>query len=256
MKRNKGNWRRSMLATVLMVAASCGVGYAHFLVIMPSATETDGEAVALEVLFTHPMNQKHTMEMAKPKEFGVFAQGKKTDLSGTLKAKKVNGKSAYGSSYKPKAPGDHIFYVVPAPYYEEAEDIYIQQCCKVVVNAFGESEGWDAMVGMPVEIEPLVRPYGLWTGMLFRGVVKNMGKPVPNVEIEVEYFNGDGKTKAPTESAEVQIIKTNADGEFSFALPKAGWWGFAALGAGGEQKHEGKELSLDAVMWVKCEDVK
>ena len=50
---------------------------------------------------------------------------------------------------------------------------------KVVVNAMGAEEGWDTLVGFPVEIEPLVRPYGLWTGNAFRGIVKKHGEPVP-----------------------------------------------------------------------------
>jgi cobalt/nickel transport protein len=248
--------RRSILAAALLLAGTCGLGYAHFLVIKPSTVFSNGAKVALDILFTHPMNQQHAMDLTAPEEFGVMAKGEKTDLADTLKGAKVNGKSAFTSGYTPGMPGDHIFYAVPTPYYEEAEDIYIQQCCKVVVNAFGESDGWDASVGMPVEIEPLVRPYGLWTGMIFRGVVTHEGRPVPGAEIEVEYWNGDGRVRTPNEMAEVQTIKADAAGTFSFALPKAGWWGFAALGAGGEQTYKGKELSLDAVMWVHCEDVK
>jgi cobalt/nickel transport protein len=39
-------------------------------------------------------------------------------------------------------------------------------------------------------------------------------------------------------------------------MPKAGWWGFAAVGAGGEMEYEGKDLSLDAVIWVQTVDMK
>lgn len=247
---------RFALTAALLVLLTASIGYAHFQVILPSVVMSNGEAIALQLIFTHPMNQQHTLEMGTPQEFGVLANGAKTDMLKTLKEAKVNGKTAYTTYYKPKAPGDYAFYIVPEPYFEEAEDIYIQHICKVVVNAFGESEGWDAEVGLPVEIDPLVRPYGLWTGMLFRGVVKHKGKPVPGVEIEVEYWNEGGATKAPSEIAEVQVIKANAQGEFSFALPRAGWWGFAALGAGGELTHKGKPLSQDAVIWVHCEDAK
>ena len=30
-------------------------------------------------------------------------------------------------------------------------------------------------------------------------------------------------------------------GEFSYAVPKAGWWGFAALGAGGDLQYKGSQ---------------
>lgn len=33
-------------------------------------------------------------------------------------------------------------------------------------------------------------------------------------------------------------------------------WGFCALGAGGELEREGKELSLDAVIWIQAVDMK
>lgn len=35
------------------------------------------------------------------------------------------------------------------------------------------------------------------------------------------------------------------EGYFSFVPVQAGYWGFAALGAGGELQHNGKELSQD-----------
>jgi len=35
-------------------------------------------------------------------------------------------------------------------------------------------------------------------------------------------------------------------------MPKAGWWGFAALGAGPDKEFEGRELSQDAVIWVQA----
>lgn len=246
-----------IIAAALVMAMGTGsLVFAHFQALLPMTDECAGEEISLDILFTHPMAQAGTMEMKKPREFGVFAQGERHDLLGALKDKPVNGKSAFTASYTPKTPGDYIFYIVPEPYFEEAEDIYIQQCTKVIVNAFGEHEGWEELAGLPVEIKPLVRPYGLWTGMLFSGVVLRDGKPVPGVEIEVEYWNDGDRIKVAGEAAQMQVIRANAAGEFSFALPKAGWWGFAALGAGGELKHEGKELSLDAVIWVRCQDVK
>jgi cobalt/nickel transport protein len=88
--------------------------------------------------------------------------------------------------------------------------------------------------------------------------------PVPFAEIEVEYLNheveGHGfaetpKVAAPTDAFVTLGIKANKDGEFSFGIPKAGWWGFCALGAGGELEHDGKELSLDAVIWIQAVDM-
>lgn len=46
------------------------------------------------------------------------------------------------------------------------------------------------------------------------------------------------------------------NGVFTFGIPKAGYWGFAALGSGPLREHEGKELSQDAVLWIRAEDLK
>lgn len=48
------------------------------------------------------------------------------------------------------------------------------------------------------------------------------------------------------------MLKADSQGVFNFAIPKAGWWGFAALGVGPDDSYEGKELSQDAVIWVQA----
>jgi len=131
---------------------------------------------------------------------------------------------------------------------------------KVVVNAMGMEEGWDAMVGFPVEIEPLVRPYGLWTGNAFRGVVRKDGKPVPFAEIEVEYRNKGKRVSIPSDPFVTQIVKADANGVFCYAMPRAGWWGFAALLDGDQPMKDPKgemvDVELGALIWVKTVDMK
>lgn len=128
----------------------------------------------------------------------------------------------------------------------------------MVVDAFASGEGWDLMVGLPVEIQPLSRPTGVWTGNLFRGIVKKNGKPVPYAEIEVEYVN-DGTVKAPNDAFDTQVIKADQNGVFAYAMPRAGWWGFAAL-VKGDQKMKAPdgsqaEVELGGLMWVKTFDM-
>ena len=53
-----------------------------------------------------------------------------------------------------------------------------------------------------------------------------------------------------------QTIVTDEKGAFTFGLPRAGWWGFAALGVGPQKEYNGKELSQDAVIWVQAVDMK
>ncbi len=130
---------------------------------------------------------------------------------------------------------------------------------KVVVDYLGAEEGWDAAVGLPLEIEPLARPFGLWTGNCFRGIVKRNGRPVPLAEVEVEYFNAGRRVKLPNDSFSTQVVKADAQGVFCYVMPKAGWWGFAALVAADEKMKaptgELVDVELGGLMWVKTIDM-
>jgi len=254
---------RRWVCLCVLLCAVAAVACAHFQVLIPSTdivTAGGSKTVGLDILFTHPMEQGPVMHMGPPKQFGVLARGGKRDLLPTLKVQRREGKTAYTTSYRIARPGDHVFYIEPAPYWEPAEQKMIVHYTKVVVNAMGMEEGWDAMVGFPVEIEPLVRPYGLWTGNAFRGIIRKNGKPVPFAEIEVEYFNRSKAVAIPSDPFVTQVIKADANGVFSYTMPRAGWWGFAALVDGDERMKnpEGKpvDVELGALIWVKVVDMK
>ena len=247
-------------ATVATLAAPLGA-WAHFQELIPSTdivTPQAGNPLALELRFTHPMERGPMMEMGEPVQLGVLGPAGREDLKGALKAGATEGKRTYSAEYGIKRPGDYIFFVEPAPYWEPAEGKMIVHYTKVVVDAFGAEEGWDAELGLPVEIVPLVRPYGLWTGNLFQGIVKQGGKPVPFAEVEVEWRN-DGSVTAPADPYVTQVVKADANGIFSYAMPKAGWWGFAALLEGKPMKGpEGKKVPVEAgaLIWVQTRDMK
>jgi cobalt/nickel transport protein len=235
---------------------------AHFLVLLPSADiveDKDCRTIDLDLRFTHPMEQCPTMNLAQPRQIGALANGKRIDLVDRLKSHKIDGKSAYTCSLETKLPGDYVVYVEPEPYWEAAEGKMIVHYTKVVIDVLGAENGWDALVGLPVEIEPLVRPYGLWSGNAFRGIVRHHGKPVPFAHVEVEYFNEGLKVKPPKGVFVTQVIKADSNGVFSYTMPRAGWWGFAALVAGEKMKNpEGKlvDSELGGLMWVKTVDMK
>jgi cobalt/nickel transport protein len=249
------------IIVAMVLCWNVGQARAHFQVLLPASdviSSGDSKTVHLDILFTHPMEQGPVMEMGRPREFGVLVEGKKRDLLGDLKARKLEGKTAYGCSFTISAPGDYVFYLEPAPYWEAAERKTIVHYTKVVVDVMGAEEGWDAMVGFPVEIEPLVRPYGLWTGNSFRGIVKSEGKVLPFATIEVEYYNEGRRVKIPNGAFTTQVIKADANGVFTYTMPRAGWWGFAALVPGKKRPGpDGKmaETELGGVMWVKTVDM-
>lgn len=236
--------------------------FAHFQMIIPSTeivATAEQRDVSLRLMFAHPM-QGNSMDMAEPAEFGVWVAGKKHDLLETLAPMDYKGRAAYSATYKIKRPGDHIFWVKPAPYWEPAEGLMIVHYTKVVVNAMGLEKGWDEELGLETEIVPLARPYGLWAGNQFRGIVKKHGKPVPFAEIEVEYFNEDSEIEIPASPFETQVIKADSNGVFSYTMPRAGWWGFAALSEADEKMRnpagEDVPVEIGAVIWVRTREMK
>lgn len=271
---------KKIIISTITAAALASSAFAHFqMVYTPESALTKGGDIPLKLVFNHPFADEHTMDMGlnakeeiKPvEEFFVVHKEKKTDLKKDLKNIIFKGNSnegkAYETEYKARKMGDHVFVLVPAPYYEKNEDAYIQQITKMIVNVAGAPTDWDAELGLKAEIVPLTKPYSIWAGSTFSGIVKSDGKPVPFAEIEVEYLNYDVDVKAnqmgkkahataPQDSFVTLTIKADENGKFTFGIPKAGWWGFAALGVGPDDKHDGKELSQDAVIWVQAKDMK
>jgi len=239
----------------------CGSAAAHFGMVIPSDSMVmmeDDRSVRLRVSFSHPF-EGIGMDMERPKQFGVAANGKRQDLLGSLEKTQMMDHAAWRADYRIKRPGAYLFYLEPEPYWEPAEDLYIIHLTKTVVAAFGDDEGWDTELGLKTEIVPLSKPFGLYAGNVFQGIVKLDGKAVPYAEVEVEYYNEDGRAEAPTEYMVTQTIKADENGVFTYGAPKPGWWGFAALNEADFTipfEGEEKNVEIGAVIWVKFEEWK
>ncbi|MGN7612766.1 DUF4198 domain-containing protein [Magnetococcales bacterium HHB-1] len=257
--------RRLLMLTACITGISLTAtpAWSHFLQLIPTSDRVNDTSLArqfsLELTFTHPMEGGPAMEMAKPVRFGVQSRGNTQDLIDRLTPRQVDKKQAWQASYPVTRPGNYLFFVEPTPYWEPGEGKMIIHYTKVVVDGFDWGEGWDQTLGLPVEIKPLVRPYSLWTGNLFRGLVLKDGKPVPHAEVEVEWVN-DGSITPPSDAFVTQVIKADDRGIFSYAMPRAGWWGFAALIDGKHPMNnpEGKPVpvELGGLMWVHTVDMK
>lgn len=251
------DFKKSLLAVSLVASTAL----AHFGVVMPSANVVEDEKNAklqITYKFTHPFEQM-MMNMAKPKEAGVFINGKKTDLMPSLKELKDEGNSYWQGEFEAKEPGLYVFYADPQGYFEPSEEKFIRHITKSVVNAYGYGDGWGEPVGLKAEIVPLTRPYALYAGMSFSARVLQNGKPAKNTVVEVELMNEGKKLSAPSEDHITLEVRTNELGEFSFTMPRAGWWGFSAILEDDEKMlREGKEypVELGAVIWVKADEFK
>ncbi len=242
---------------VMLVLGMADPSLAHFGLILPEKSmvmQGDNPNLGVTLAFCHPFDQQG-MAMAKPKAFGVLFGKEKSDLLTGLQESRLFDNTAWKTTYSLKKPGVYTFFFDPEPYWEPAEDKYIIHQTKTCVAAFGEEEGWNREVGLKAEIIPLTRPFGLYAGNVLQGMVKFKGKPAAEVEVEVEFWNADRKVTAPNDYFYTQVIKTDKNGVFTFAVPAAGWWGFAALM---EEKQaiphsdgRKKDAEYGAVLWVQ-----
>ncbi|MEM8658437.1 MAG: DUF4198 domain-containing protein [Pseudomonadota bacterium] len=239
-----------LLATPLPAAA-------HFGIVLPQTAiveKDSAESLDVTFAFLHPFEQTG-MELVTPEAVTLHAGDTSTDLLGALETTSVFDAPAFTTSVPLTRPGAYTIAMTPTPYWEPAEDVFIIHYTKAAVGVFGDDEGWDAELGLPTEIVPLTRPFGLWQGNVFQGIVKSEGEPVPYAEIEVEFWNEPG-VAAPSPLLEAQSIKADTNGVFTYAPPAPGWWGFAALTeADYTMTQDGVEkgVELGAVFWTHVE---
>lgn len=258
--------------------ASLGAG-AHFVILYtPDTALVRAQDVPFTMVFTHIYAASPTMPMAKPQRFyyskkqSVGSRAEEVDLMPYLEPIEWQAGEGTVQAWQANVPreamrslGDYQVVVEPEPYLEEAEGLYIQQFTKVMVNVGGVPGSWAETLGLPAEIEALNKPYANWTDGTFRGIVLSDGIPVPYTQVEVNYLNHpldvenrrfaeEGLYEAPHPAFETMVILTNEFGEFSFNMPRAGWWGFAALGVGPEYEYNDMPLSQDAILWVQAVD--
>ncbi|MCL1889819.1 MAG: DUF4198 domain-containing protein [Desulfovibrionaceae bacterium] len=241
----------------------CGTAQAHFGMVIPDSSVIMGfrEApLALTLSFSHPMAMKG-LPLEKPKAFKMFFNGRAVNghediIPDMLRPAKVLDQAAWtvNCPMTVMRPGVYSFFMETRPYWEKTEERFIIHLVKTCVGAFGTEEGWDEPLGLRTEIVPLTRPFGNYAGNLFQGMVLLDGQAVPGAMVEVEYYNRDLEREAPNDYLITQVVKADSQGIFSYAVPFAGWWGFAALHILPEKmEYRGNtgEVELGAVIWVE-----
>lgn len=248
-----------IFATTALICSLAAIpAYAHYGMVIPSdnmLSQEEGRSIDLTLSFSHPFEGKG-MTLEKPASFTVTHEGKTTELLDQLVETKVMGETAFTVSHNLARPGSHVFAMTPQPYWEPEEDAFITHYTKTYVSAYGDDDGWDTELGLKTEIVPLSKPFALWAGNVFQGIVKLDGEAVPLAEVEVEYYNEDGSAETPSDLMITQTIKADENGVFTYAVPASGWWGFAALNTDEQPMQfegEDKAHELGAVIWVHFE---
>lgn len=264
-----------ILSIVAAVAISAS---AHFEILYTPQVEVQSKEVKVTNFFSHPFDGEHLMNSGRTKdgkilglkEAFLFHKGKKSDLTKDLTKVDYSSGEEKAAGYDLtlnksngyRSAGDYAVVIVPNPYWEPGEGLYIQQITKLFINKGGFDTDWsDRCVKGYTEIIPLTNPYSITTGGLVRAkVVDGEGKPVEGATIEVEYLNhsidmenhkftGEGVCK--NEKIGTKFLITDANGIFAFIPQKSGFWGMAALSAGSTKKYKGEELEQDPVIWIK-----
>ena len=272
---------KSVASLALTAALSLATSaQAHFLVMHTPNMLLDRSAdIDMAIVFTHAFDGGPNMHMTGLENFYAMQlkagdeEMTRIDLMEYLTPidwvegdRSVQAYEANIPRIAMRSLGDYQVVAQPEPYYEAEEDIYIQQLTKVIMNVGGAPTNWDQTLGLPAEIQALGKPYINWEGGIFRGRVLSHNQPVAGAEIEIEYMNHnpnleakaftDGPfVEAPGPGYEYVSVRSDENGYFTMGLPKAGWWGIAALGVGSDTEYEGKELSQDAVLWLEVKPI-
>lgn len=256
---------RCVIFLALLLLAIPSTAPAAFGLILPAddiVSQGESSLLGLQIRLFDPLNQRF-LEVPRPQRFGVQRIDEPTDLVAGLKAVQAPKTTAWQAEFAIKRPGDHTFNAELAPRWAAEEEQFIVHHAKLCVNALGLEEGWDEPVGLEAEIVPLSRPYGVWTGNLFSGQVLLNGDPAPYVVIEIAWLgtspDAPPLAMAPAAPYLVQKVHADANGVFHYAMPRAGWWGFAAtLEADWTIRHDGDEKPVTIVTsyWVLARDMK
>ena len=234
---------------------------AQFVMIIPSDSmvmQEEDREVKVNLSYSHPF-EGEGMDLEKPSQFSVKNNRWKKNLVSSLEKTHVMGHKGWETTYRLAQSGAYIFYMEQETLWVPDEDRFVSHNAKTVVAVSGSEEGWDDTVDLTMEIVPLTRPFGLYTGNVFQGIVILDRKPLPFLKVEISYYNEDGKAVAPADFLITQVVKTDSNGVFTYAAPRAGWWGFMARNSSRKMKKRGgeqKDLEFRATLWVEFTDWK
>ena len=157
-------------------------------------------------------------------------------------------------------PGDYIIVVKHKAHWKKNEDLYRQKVAKFCINYWGLISDWPnrLLKNMP-EIIPLVQPYNVYAGSLFRAeAVNDKGERIPHAKIQIQYLNytlGDTELNTTTtgfikEDIADTIIFTDSNGSFSFVPPRGGLWTFTLVDGDNNKLIQGKILVYDSSLSI------
>ncbi len=249
--------RFSFVLGLLALGLAAGPAAGHFNMLLPaSASARRGEPVTVLYQWGHPYEHQ-LFDAPAPRSLTVFGpEGRPTDLlSGLIRTMRpAAGKmsvTAYEVRFTPDRRGDFQFVLTTPPIWLEEEQEFIQDTVTAVLHVQAQ-KGWDIDRGLPLEVLPLTRPYGLQPGMAFQAQVRADGKPLGGALVEVEQYHPAEPPRLPPDEHITRTVRTDPGGSAVVTLTEPGWWCLTAQRDGGRREHGGKRFPLRqrATLWV------
>ncbi len=159
---------------------------------------------------------------------------------------------AYQAQAVLEEEGDYFLVLSSEPTLVPGTTEVWQEFVKVPLH-LGREGAWDQPLGLPLEIIPLTRPYGLRSDVPFTGVVLFQGRPLPKVKVQVVPFHGvfiSSKALPQDPWGQVdyplmyQSTFTDQKGEFVVGFTQEGWWLISAAVHVGNHRLGGRAYPL------------
>ncbi|MEZ6184225.1 MAG: DUF4198 domain-containing protein [Planctomycetota bacterium] len=242
---------RLALTGILVLAAGAPV-LAHYPMLEAEAPIVEpGETVTVEFSVGHPYTNDR-FPVRRPARVRAFSpsSGRPAYLTAAITTAGTPEVRAWRVDYTPDVPGDHVLSFTGLPYSEPPRR-QIDDYAKLVLHARGAQIGWNRVVGDPLEIVPLTRPYGLPVGATFRGKVLLHDQPFADGVLEAETYTDVTPDPLPELMEYRRAERTDPNGCFAVTLDRAGWWllSVATDGGPGEQGLSNRRVQR-AVFWL------
>jgi cobalt/nickel transport protein len=246
-------WILTLGLALLIVAPAA---WAHYPMLLTGpAVIQRGDVVKITYTNGHPYADDRFPPPA-PERVGVYLPGrtKMRDLIAAVTSGGTAELPTWHLEHRPKRAGDYIYSWHCGMFFEKPSR-NVEDYAKLVIHVSdgtGAQVGWDRAIGDPLEIVPLTRPYSVPVGGLFRAQVLLSEQPFAAANVEAETW-GDPATKTDSDYLpDTRFnVKTDPNGVFGLALPKAGWWviSCATDGGPGEQGQQ-RGVAQRATFWV------
>ncbi len=142
--------------------------------------------------------------------------------------------------------------------WSEHDSTFTEATVRAVIHQ-GLSRGWETPLGLPLEIVPLIQPYGLLPGDAFRFELLLKGQPLADTKVYAEkYYDPPLDKPYFPESLTIRTARTDRNGIAIVNLHSPGWWVLFAEHEQGEMEKQGKSgvAKLQDAVWVFVSKIK